>query len=294
MPTNGVHNQNNGQGTNILYVVLHGLISLVQVNNSGFLAHLIEMGDEHQYLYGNWLLEEEVPRRGNGQMPLVAQLSGVDPGTQGLDPNFNLVVHVSPIPADTDPRVRAVIRLPLPRDIHYFISGTVSPGVITGPASSVTKIVGQPDQLSGVRVFEYTFQDQGKVLLAAEDGTTLWSCPPLAVLPDRNVAVLHIYDEPGKTLPANSDHNVREFNESTGFLGVPLQLTKTVQALTGLPGQNAIPGLFPGETATLDMRAVFVLDQLMNHRPQKLSSPKVTGGPGSGGQVCSGGNATSP
>src|SRR5258708_7968312 len=62
---------------NILYVVLHGLITLVDVGRDGFLAYLLYRDDEHVYLYGDWLFEKEIPQPSLGLWPLEATLTNV-------------------------------------------------------------------------------------------------------------------------------------------------------------------------------------------------------------------------
>ena len=64
---------------NILFVVMHGFISLVDTGGKedAFLAYVLDMGDEHAYLYGDWLYEE-VSSPIAGTIALVLELQGVD------------------------------------------------------------------------------------------------------------------------------------------------------------------------------------------------------------------------
>jgi len=43
---------------NVLYVILHGLISLVDVGDAGFNAYMFDMGTDHRYLYGTFRIEK--------------------------------------------------------------------------------------------------------------------------------------------------------------------------------------------------------------------------------------------
>src|SRR5689334_16860490 len=169
---------------NILYVVLHGAICLVDVGASGFKAYLIDMGDEHAYLYGDWLFEKLIPQKAKGQWPLEANLEGVDSspkviGQNTLDPNENVIVNISAPPSEPYPNNRALIYLPRPRKIYNFVSGKLAANSILGTKDDIKKIEGNPVDVSGIRVFEYTFTDKDKVALFddTEDGIALWTPP---------------------------------------------------------------------------------------------------------------------
>lgn len=286
MPTTAGQNQSASETINILYVVLHGLISLVDSGKNGFKAYILDMGDEHEYLYGNWLVEDTIPLRSKGQAPLRAALQGVSAGKAKLDTKFNLVVAIKNLPGDNDPSLRAVIDLPRPKTIHHFISGSIASYAITGSTSAIGMIVDEPGQVSGVRVLEYEFEEQGKVILVPDLGTPLWSCPQLASVKDRNIAVLHVYNEPGDPLPNARAHSIAEFNQSAAFLGVQIALAKAAQMLLPAQGQISIPGLLPGETAALDQRKTRVINMV---RDDRTKTPAIDdpGGGGTGGQICS-------
>jgi len=273
---------------------MHGLISLVDVGAEGFIAYLWDMRDEHVYLYGEWLVEEGVPERGKGQRPLVASLLNVDssllnPGDNNIDPRINVVVTVSQAPQLTNPDVRAVLNLPRPRKIHYCISGDLANDSLAGPANSIGSVIGKPAQLSGIRIFEYTFSDPDKVTLTSDDGIVLWNCPEsrlLVPVDNRNIAVLHFYDEPAESFPDEDTaqkHNQEEFNLSFKFLGVQLELVKQPGPILPVP---LIPGLLPGEVDSLDQREIFALEAMFRARTGNNAPASKKGGNG-GGQVCS-------
>ncbi|HEX3093539.1 MAG TPA: hypothetical protein VHW72_12995 [Candidatus Angelobacter sp.] len=279
--------------TNVLYVVLHGLISMVDIGAGGFIAYLLDMKEDHVYLYGDWLTEQDFPTRGKGQRPVVASLQGVDAamlnqGTNTIDPALNVVVKVQKAPPITDVRVRAVLNLPRPQNIRYCISGTLLPNSLKGAAGPITSLVATPPRLCGIRIFEYTFDDATKVQLLAEDGTKLWACPEaklLAPIDNKNIAVLHVYDEPKDRFPDEdtaTKHNQDEFNLSFAFLGVPLELVKVPQ--DAVPA-GPMPGLDPGELDSLDQREAFVLNIMFKVRCRQ--DPPPSKGSGGGGQICS-------
>jgi|ERR1044071_1226724 hypothetical protein len=275
---------------NILFVVLHGLISLVDIGK-GFIAYALEIGNDHRYLYGNWLTEEQIPPRPQGGQPLIAELVGVDPGEAGLDQALNVVVEIDQAPDVDDEAVRAVFKLPKPSKIHHFIAGTVS-GLKPATEAPETMppdkpVLGKPVALSGIRVFEYTFTDSDNVHLTQAVGTDpLWLCPgPVrAKGSTANVAVLHIYDQPGEAMKNEEQHTLDEFRKSAAFLGANIVLADPVSAG---PVTMLLPGLQPGEVSCLSRRNEEVLTLVDNLRAGKTLNPGTGGCPGSGG-VCAG------
>lgn len=265
-------------GENILYVVLHGLISLVDTTTNGFTAFLLEIGEEHRYLFGNWLEEQEIAKRKNGKV-LQAELRGVTAGNAQLDPSLNAIVTAGQLPNPKDPNVRAVFNLPRPRKIHYFELGTVQPMAIVQKDGSLLKI---PGQLAGVRIFEYSFHSADAVflknqsdVLEKEDRLNLWQCPGVTPVKGNDIAVLHIYDQPGQALMNRAmDHTTEEFQKSAEFLGTKLSPTVpgkvTPVPVTALKKPSPqIDGLLPGEVECLSRRDQFVLQLLARTRSDK-------------------------
>jgi hypothetical protein len=284
---------------NILYVVLHGLITLIDVKEKGFLAHVLEIGSDHQYLMGDWLQEAEIPEREKGRAPLQASLTNVDPGTATLNPDTNAVLKLESLPPDTSSEVRAVLRLPRPRKIYNFVVGKLPKGALAG---DVKRLVRVPEQISGTQVFEYTFQDKGQVALVSDSGRALWKPKALAVTTDPaasdeaparklSVAVLHVYDEPGIRLPGNAlrdleDHNRREFRLSSIFLHSDLDLVKNMAQPEDFNRDAIPPGLLPGEVTNLEERVASVLPIVLGLRQGSASGASAGGG--SSGPVCGG------
>lgn len=292
---------------NVLYVILHGLISLVEISNGGFDAYMIDMGTDHRYLFGSWLLESDIPARNEdtGQDPLVFTLDSVDTAAptadNTLNPDLNLIISVNkPLPPNL-PRVRAVAHLPRPRKIYYFICGKITPGTITG---EVNKLVQVPTGISGVRVFEYTFADGVKPQLFAGNPPqppqkAVWTCPDdLAQVGNRQVATLHFYDEPGMILDPGvaQTHNRDEFTQSAEILGAKISLAKDPGAALPIPPitQTDIHtlGVLQEEIAPLGGRPRVLLGFQFGKRTggQPLPQPRDTSA-GGGGPICGGGNA---
>lgn len=295
-------------GEHRLYVVLHGLICLTDIGKPGFVGHILDVQDEHDYLYGNWLREEQIPPRAPGQDPFLMRLVGVNSGCATLDPCQNAILTLSSSPSDNNPSVRAVVYLPRPEKIYYFLSGAVDPAIF----SDVNHFIGRkaPDRVSAIRVFQYSFAfcvengvETNSVALLGRDYTPLWICPDLAEVPvgydcesvgpcpDESeicgtikVAVLHIYDEPGSDLDDDEEHNKEEFNLSTDFLGAT---TVTLLEAAEIDDQDPpdVPGLLDGETDPLSRRDDSVLALLQVARGDEIEPIG-----GSGGTVCNGVN----
>lgn len=294
-----------GNKENVLYVILHGLISLVEISGGGFDAYMIDMGADHRYLFGTWLLEKEIPQRNEdiGQDPLVFMLDSVNAATptpdNTLNPDLNLIIGLNKeqhLPPNL-PRVRAVAHLPRPRKIYYFLCGSVAPGSITG--DGVKKLVKVPSTISGVRVFEYTFADGVRPQLLAGNpatSTAAWTCPDdLAMVGDRQVATLHFYDEPGVILGQlrGQAHNSDEFSQSSAILGAQLNLSKATAAARPLPPVNQTDigtlGILEEEIDPLGLRNELLLDfQFKERTGQERPGSRVGTG---GGPICGGANA---
>jgi hypothetical protein len=290
---------------NILYVVLHGLITLIDVKEKGFLAHVLEIGSDHEYLLGNWLEEAEIPTRNKDQAPLRATLNNVDAGTAQLNPDLNAVFKLQALPDDTARDVRAVLRLPRPRSIRNFVSGKLDPGALSGDTTQLVQI---PSQISGTTVFEYTFQNAdpnvGPVpTLTSDSKVDLWTKPALAIVKDPpdapirvlSVAALHVYDEPGPRLPGDelqnvAEHNRREFDLSSVFLKSNLTLVKDTGKPADVNSESLPPGLLMGEVLHLDERQVDVRFMVTSDRQGDVLA--VDSGGGSMGPVCGGMHAT--
>lgn len=284
---------------NVLYVVLHGLISLVDNNDAGFIGYALDMGDDHVYRFGNWLDEQEIPERVDGYAPFDATLLNVDPFPVAqpllrLDPGLNVVLKLNAPPPIRSKNVRAVFRLPRPRSIFHFISGTIQDGSLQGTQQAQDALLQKPKQVSGIRIFEYTFQNFASVALVqtgtnGSDGT-LWNCPRPAQTAGKMIAVLHIYDEPLKTFATPEEiasHNLDEFNLGFGLFGIEMQLTKLPFDIVSASSQPPVPGLIDGETASLDQRSGIVLAMLQRVRGKENFALNAKPGGGTGGQVCS-------
>jgi hypothetical protein len=292
---------------NVLYVIFHGLIGLVDTGAAGFNAYMFDMHADHRYLFGNWLVESDSLEQSDilRQAPLILTLDSViggvpDPANNVLNPNLNLVIQLgAPLPTNL-PGARAVIRLPRPRRIYYYTCGEVPDSTIKGDTSKLINGV-PPKYISATRVFEYSFADPQKVQLLAGDppvGPSLWKPDVLAEVGNRHVATLHFYDEPDQISDeaAAEQHARAEFLLSTALLGVPLTLTQASPQEFPEPPDNPQPdikdlGILRREVTPLDGRSEALLGlqflaRCGKPRPEPPQKPGAGGGP-----ICGGGNA---
>lgn len=292
----------------ILYVVCHGLFCLMENCWDDFTACMLDMQDEHKYLYGNWLFEKPVPPRAPGQKPWDVKLYGVTAspilptGNNVLDPDKNMIYHypLGQAPPLSHADVRAIIRLPRPRQIHYFVPGNLAPDALRGTANAMAQIPQIPKCLYNIRVFEYTYDDIQAVYLGpttTEPGygpshLYLWRPGTPVILPGKNkqVSVLHLYDEPAQVFSDEkaAAHGLLEFNKSLAFLGAAAQLTATATPtdVNACPNSLTPDGLISPELSTLSLREVLVGELLKGLRTQKDGGSGDGSGGGSGGPIC--------
>jgi len=265
----------------------------------GFDAYLPDMGNEHKYLCGDWLLEREI---GTAEYPIEVSLTGVNTGSDVLDSFLNPLVRLpkSFTPDTATVKLKAIFHLPRPNRITPYVQGKLQPDAFTGDTPKFDR---QPTYVAGLRVFEYTFSDYNSVLISDQSsGKVLWQCPEPATLPAQNlkVASVHIYNEPGEPLSNPADHATREFNLSLKFLRADITLinSATIPLDPELPDRE---GFLPGETSTLDSRSVTALKLLTaarqgqsttvtNPKPGTNPTPGTDAGGAGGSQVCGGAN----
>jgi hypothetical protein len=274
--------------TNVLYVVFHGLVCLVDGGiqdgvDQGFMAYLLDQKNDHKYMCGHFLAEQDlIPA--DGQFPMNLHLSDeVKPGEDELDGDKNPVVKLSGLPSTTS-GVRAVIKLPRPQKISYYLNGKIANGTLMDPDGS---LIQRPSQISSVRIFEYTFDDFTKVQLLDSAGNALWTCPDLVqVATNKLAAALHIYDEPPKQLDNPEGHNLKEFSDSGKFLGTAnVKITVPAKVIREfLPKPDGILGW---EISALDRRnELGAINHINSMRVDGAAGDPLGGGGGS--QVCGG------
>jgi len=277
---------------NRLFVFFHGLVCLVDAKKAGFIAYLLDMGNEHKCLCGDWLMEREI--YADPEYGVEATLWGVNSGSKKLEPTQNAIVRVSTLPAtnNQDVPVRAIIHLPRPDDIHHFVRGQLHPQALQG--NDLHRFLSDPKNtvVSGTRVFQYSFQGQDgtNVAIIDEDGDPLWECPDLAEVsnPPLKVAAVHIYNEPLDHPNNGNEHTVKEFNLSLKLFGIDATLTNS--ATIPKPDNLKLPGVIRGEPSPLDERLPEGQRMLVGARISAAGSGTSAGG-GGGSQVCGGVNA---
>lgn len=285
---------------NVLYVVFHGLVCLVDGvkkagADRGFKAYvLLDRDKVHKQMFGDFLAEQDFAPLGSGAINLSFSglATGPDTPNAKLDKNVNAVVDLTDFPTATASDVRAVITLPRPNRISSFFGGFIP----TGKLVNNGRLNPPPSQISAVRIFEYNFDDPTKVFLSDDKGNVVWRCPDasgLATVGNLKVAAFHVYDEPPRTLtnnPTPNDHNMGEFNDSMVFLGAPgVQLKESAHPVDPKTLILAnVPGILGWEIAALDERNQDrVMKLIRAFRETETGKPLGGGG---GTQVCGGGN----
>jgi hypothetical protein len=269
----------------LLYVVTHGLISLVRKKDGSFDALMISMED-HRYLAGTWLNE---PTIADGEFTLTGvsdDATGMPPAVvrpPELDPTRNVVVHVAAAPGLSED-VRTIIHLPRPIAVHSYYKGDISTR-ITGPKAAVAAV---SKTLSGVQVLVYSIPNlRGDPPMLGEHP---WiPVPGRLKSPLPGLAVLHLFNEPPETFLQISDndqddHNVNEFKKSAVLLGSQLELSSPAAAITSM-AETLLPGLLHLELQPLVFRedvANSVADDLSNRSGSGAGTDPATCNPAHG------------
>src|SRR6185437_4166978 len=237
---------------NVLYVVLHGLICLIDDNRDSFTAALVDMGNDHAYLCGDFLYEDEI------ESAAELKLNGVDERQtkskeNQLDPKSNAVVKIK-YSSNEDNYYHSLLCLPRPAKIHYYIQGKLVKDSLKDSKNELQEP--KPEKISGIRVFEYTFADYRGVSVTTKSGDIFWKCPPPTPVVKNSkslhVAVLHVFNEPPDKLSNAGKHNKDEFNFTLAYLGAQLRLATPAAEL--LPNDPPPHGMRPEELYALDMR----------------------------------------
>jgi len=285
---------------NLLYVVFHGLVCLVDGGiqsrtDQGFKAYvLLDRDNIHKLMCGDFLAEQDFVRPASGSPPISLSFSSeLQPGSNPnvtLDPTINPVVQLAAFPNPTSGAV-AVISLPRPDSIDYYLRGNILPGTLNDPGNRLNP---KPTQISAVRIFTYSFTDPAKLFLM-NDSTKdhVWDCPlQLAELPhDLNVAAFHVYDEPPRQISTADQHNIDEFGDSMMFLGANVQISAPAKVFPQAFPKP--PGLQNWEIAALDFRnQVGTIKHILDLRMHGQAGDPLGGAGGT--QVCGGANGFVP
>lgn len=279
--------RNSGDLQNVLYVVLHGLVCLVD-NGAGFTGYLLDRSEDtrvvHEYKAGTFRQENDLDERET------LQLDGTDgTGTKKLSPKMNPVLK-KPIPQDQTFFARNKILLKYPNAILHFVCG--DPG--NSLNDSKNELVEKKCIISGTRVFQYSFTNYNDVKVRG-DKSFFWQCPNPATT--GGYAVFQLYNEPefdpGGVI--SIQHSLFEFNDSLIYMQAKsVQLRDAI--VKPVPGDTVPPGLTADQVCPLDMRDI-VAAQLRLKRKKKdfnqfivsYGKMDLLGGAG-GTQVCGGVN----
>jgi hypothetical protein len=209
-----------GTGSGKLYVFIHGLICLVEMEDY-ILGVVVDMGDEHSYRVGDWLVEVPMQKRGPQMELRLGNTS--EPNVQGGVLDDKRVTTVSgTLNMGSLNEAFATIRFPKPNRILPLRRTTFPDDLISGPGKANLNHT-DPGKftLAALRILEYDFEDLTQVTL--ENGG--WGPP--TVFRNGRAATLHFFAEPELIKPLA--HPIDEFNKASAvFQGVCLTITNAL------------------------------------------------------------------
>jgi len=253
---------------NLLYVVTHGLISLVQKKDGSFDALMIPM-KEHRYLAGTWLNEIPIDAGHFTLTDVSDDPTGMPAAVlraPELDPTRNVILPVTQVPG-LGPNVRTIIHLPKPIAVHSYFKGDIS-DVLTGDKGVVASI---SKTLSGVQVLVYSVPDPVNHPPALQPHT--WRPVP-GRIKEPLVSVLHLYNEPTAAFAENQaeevvdEHNKDEFEKGAAVLGFYLGLSRPASAEHEEDKEPILPGMLRLELQPLASR-----EKVVNKVMEMIFSP---------------------
>jgi hypothetical protein len=208
----------NEDETPLLNVILHGLFAFDQQKDK-IVAHIPNMGSEHQYKAGNWLAETNLEEHAE------LALEGVQPNERTkdnqLNPKHNIIFKDTVFSENAHKChcIHATLRLPYPIAIKSLRRTRVPADLLGGETSaSLAKDL----ECATVQVLTYKIEDGDDNLLKLGDH------PWEPVLADGFVN-LHVYSEPERS--PTDDHLRHAFQACTDlFMGVDLVLKGPLQA----------------------------------------------------------------
>lgn len=259
-----------GTGPGKLYVFIHGLICLVQ-KRDGLLGLVVDMGEDHSYRLGDWLVE--VPMKKGAEL----KLSGVKAGDGGFDKSVVTVLHK---PLDTEAKRYATIELPRPASKICSLRRTRIPAALLA-GQEATSLANKGQQfftLAAVHVLEYDFEELSDVYLEGGE----WGPP--TVFRETRAATLHFFAEPEQI--KTQEHNIKEFREAAGmFRGLDLSIRSAV-TMSKLEADEYPKDLSSNEALSLIERRFLLTALAAGYKegmPGDLPAPSRGG---SGGVLC--------
>lgn len=260
-----------GTGPGILYVFLHGLICLIE-SRDRFLGVVVDMGDEHSYRVGDWLLETPITRGST------MQLTGVTPANAALDPQRITIVR-RPLAAGIASQTYATVSLPKPKALHSLRRTNFPAGLVSGKAAAdLNQTSPGTLTIAALHILEYDFAELADVAL---DGSP-WG-PPTTFRASR-AATLHLFAEP--EVVKSGSHQVKEFGKAAQlFTDFDVSISGTL-AMTRLETAEYPADLSTSEAlALLERRFILssVAASYKDDTPGDLPAPSEGG---SGGALC--------
>ncbi len=250
----------------IVYVVFHGLISIVK-SAGAFRAYILSMGNEHHYRYGNWLRESDIPQGFSGEFRV-----GEGPGERKgkLDPAKRPTVDLTKCqPDEKHPAIHARIEFPQPDEIKYAAPGDIKLGAGTSDLLDATV-----SKTAGTLIFVYNVLDFDECFLMSNSGSVKWSAESVTTVENVQTAALHLFSNPARD--GSPTHSFEEFHLSAQILGAKaLRLAK--RAVDSKEPELPPDGLCVEELYSLSLRDA-ILDRIVRKQRGEVFLEAVGGG----------------
>jgi len=205
-----------------VYVVFHGLISIVERKGGEFCAYILSTGPEHRYLYGNWLREADIPAGFSGKFCVG---EGPCQRQAHLDPKERPLVSFKQCTMDEHHEaIHGSIRLPQPDKILYANSGKLE----LRDSGKCQLLNPNVQKNSGTTIFVYQVENFDDCYLMDDRRFIKWEATAKPGEDKHKVAALHVFSNP--QYRPSASHSVDEFHLSSVVLGATaLRLAKQVQ-----------------------------------------------------------------
>ena len=236
---------------NMLYVVFHGLVSLIEDSSQNRFHALLLGMDGHRVAAGHWLTERTIPQGAR------MELTGVEAGSASLDQTQNVVVTTNQLDTTALSQfLYAEIVLPKPMRALSFSGVDVSSKLQGNSVSAVSSKV-----FSATQVFEYKLTVPNATLasqLTSPGADFSFTALSGIALPNSTISVttIHVVNEPEQDV--DDAHILEEFRRSALILNSDLSMNAPV--LFPSPAGPLPPGLLKGELLPLSQREVNVFD----------------------------------
>jgi hypothetical protein len=229
-----------------LNVILHGLFAFDQ-EEDGIVAYIPNLGSEHVYKAGKWLVETNLEEHAK------LSLEGVTPNgskENRILKDNNFVLGDVPVSASaTDCHcIYATIKLPYPPSPIASLRRQIIPADAVGGDDKKKVVVTQELKSATVQVLTYDFTSDAELRLGDHPWEPVLQ-PVLQGVNSVNYVNLHVFSEPERN--SSDEHLRHSFRACVGlFVGVDL----TLKGLAKPPDLDAERGLIPPGVDELELQ----------------------------------------